>query len=171
MASLIGAVVLIVSIGVVAAATLLSQNAPAIPTTSILMTSQCGSALKVNPAFGADRIFVGQTGVTGFDCGPQNSIFTGLRNSAFHTDSGGPAIPSFNLSNGYTALYVQRTGNFGSLNCNDFAGTETFLLTSGSRVNAAGGGLDPGADYSYCAQYQNVPSGGLAGFTVTWTDS
>jgi len=150
-------VALLTATGVVTALSLFTHTFPSIGGV-VTMTTACGplsSSTEPSP------LVQGGDGQATFDCGSGVEAFTvsgSTSNSVIATPtySAGFAAP-------YTTLFIY----------NQDGGTTTGAcsLRTGAQALADGSPetIPGGTDYNYCAAFEDVGSGGLPTFTVTWT--
>ena len=126
---------------VVAAVNLFTHTFPS-GTTGAHLTTACPTL-----TMGTPSAPVGP-GTVRFNCGTTTP--------AFVADGNGPVTPTFSLGGTlYTGLTIVASSSIGT-------------LCSGGTALTSGTGLTPPAgSYDYCATY--VGSGGLLGFTLTWS--
>jgi hypothetical protein len=143
------ALLLVSTIGVAyAATTLFTQTFLAIPATTAVVKSNCAT---LTPNFSS--VVTGSAGSIVFDCSGTMPFGT---TPAVNVASPTVITPQFTLPVGYVSLAAV------GLNIRDCTNSQG-ILTSGSPFNTVAGA------FNYCALFQNVPSTGLATFTVTWT--
>jgi len=100
-----------------------------------------------------------------FDCSTYGFAGTAYPASGCIANNAGcPQTPAFTI--GATGQYTTYPfpGPFSGANCGDTTWTIKQIyppLAAGPITVAAG-------EYNYCAEFANVPTGGLTGFTVTW---
>lgn len=121
------------------------------PAGSAILVPNCGTG-PTSLVPNVSQVATGSTGTIIFSCGAAGSAIT--------VTSAGRVIPQFSLPPSYSSLAISASSTCAS----------AATLTSGSPiVFGTGSGMLPITSYNYCAGFSNVPSTGLASFSITWS--
>lgn len=146
---LAGVVLVVLGVAGAAAVSILTQTFPATPSGTAAVVTGCATLNVETPT----STITGTAGTVQFDC-------AAAAGTAAFTASSGTVTPTFTLPGGTTSLSIA-TWTAASTTCSP--GT---TLTSGTSVTF--GSTPPTGDYVYCLSYTSYPSGGIAGFSLTW---
>ena len=142
-----GAVLIILGVtATVFGVNLFTQRFPAIPTTSVVLVTNCNDPTELAPS--PSQLSVGLSGSIRFTCGSD---------AAFRVAITGSATPAFTLPTEYNRFSIMPR-------LADCHTSFDYPLTSGNVVNFGGGG-----QWDYCAYFSNAPATGLPGFSITWS--